>query len=57
MLVLFTKFENVKKIIKEIKKKKISFQKKHPEVHLTKQKVFRGLQFLSPAKTNYLVER
>lgn len=57
MLVLFTKFENVKKNNKRNKKKKISFQKKHPEVHLTKQKVFRGLQFLSPAKTNYLVER
>lgn len=49
MLVLFTKFvENFPK-----KEKKISFQE---TVHLMKERIFRRLQFSSPAKTNYLVE-
>lgn len=52
MLVLFTKFvENFPK-----KEKKKSVFKRHTEVHLMKERIFRGLQFSSPAKTNYLVE-
>lgn len=43
MLVLFTKSEKFPK-------------KSFSEVYLMKQKVFRGLQLPSPAKTNYLVE-